>query len=310
METYVGYYNNPMREKCSSGGVFYILAKQILDVGGAVYGVAMSSDKYNAEYVRIVDKHELEKLCGSKYMQADICNAFKEVQRDLSEGLYVLFSGTICQVNGLKSFLGKEYTNLFCVDVICHGVPSQKLWKKYLVNREQEIGKCETLSFRSKDKGWYEYGIKENDIYTPQTDNSYMIFFIKNYCLRPSCYKCIAKRKKASDITIGDFWGIEKKPLEINDNRGLSVIILRTEKGKQFFSLIRENMILKELSFEEGIIDNPAENKSAIQPWQRKDFYKKMNSMSYDTLVQYYFGHAFHRKILRKIAYFRYWMHS
>ena len=124
--------NDDIRIKSSSGGVFSALALHILCENGVVYGVAMSEDCYSAEYIRVTDEAMLEKLRGSKYLQANVGNTFLLVKKDLEEGKKVLFSGTGCQVNGLKNFLQKEYDNLYCVDVICHGTPSPVLWKKFI----------------------------------------------------------------------------------------------------------------------------------------------------------------------------------
>ena len=139
-----------------------MLAEYVLEQHGVVYGVAMSEDCYSAEFISVTCKEQLTKLRGSKYLQAKVGNSYKRVKEDLVSGTPVLFSGTGCQVNGLKSFLGKEYENLICVDVICHGALSPALWQKYATYQEQKNGgKLKDINFRCKDNGWTDFGMKE-----------------------------------------------------------------------------------------------------------------------------------------------------
>ena len=138
-----------VRLSSSSGAVFSSLAENVLEQQGVVYGVAMSEDCYSAEFISVTSKKQLTKLRGSKYLQAKIGNTYRSVKEALSSGKLVLFSGTGCQVNGLKSFLGKDYENLICVDVICHGAPSPALWRKYATYQEQKNGgKLKGINFR------------------------------------------------------------------------------------------------------------------------------------------------------------------
>ena len=137
LEAYACYNKNlDVRLSSSSGAIFTALAENILENNGIVYGVAMTEDCYGAEFIRVEDKQSLNKLRGSKYLQAKVGYAYKNVKNDLLAWRRVLFSGTGCQVNGLKNFLGKNYDNLLCVDVICHGVPSPALWKVYVKHLE------------------------------------------------------------------------------------------------------------------------------------------------------------------------------
>ena len=145
--------NNELRIRSSSGAVFSSLAEYVFEKHGIVYGVAMSSDCYAAEFISVTNETDLAKLRGSKYLQAKVGNAFKDIKRDLMSGKMVLFTGTGCQVNGLKKFLGKEYENLICIDVICHGAPSPALWKKYAQYQEQRNeGKLKSINFDARIK--------------------------------------------------------------------------------------------------------------------------------------------------------------
>ena len=301
MKSYVGYYTDNIRNKSSSGGIFSALADYVLKKNGVVYGVSMSEDLYSAHYTKVLCEEDINKLIGSKYIQASVGNAFREVKMDLDAGCVVLFVGTACQINGLKSFLNIEYDTLICVDIICHGVPSKMLWKQYLQNREKQIGKCQYLNFRSKDLGWYKSGIKENEIYTPQNENIYMRLFLKDLCLRPSCYECINKKNKLSDFTLGDFWGVNDIAPEMNDDRGLSVIILRTVKAQKILESLRKQLVLKEVTYVQAIQDNPAEYESAKRPSTRKYFYRDLQLMNFNNFEKKYLETTVYWKILGKI---------
>ena len=231
IKTYAAYnVNNDIRNSSSSGAVFSLLAENFLAQEGAVYGVEMTDDCYSAVFVRATDKAGFSKLRGSKYLQAEVGDTYKKVKNDLLLGKSVLFSGTCCQVNGLKCFLGKDYENLLCVDVICHGVPSPTLWKKYAAYQEKKnAGKLKSINFRFKDDNWDERipnSITKKElkkVCISKDKDIYMQMFLRDYCLRPSCYSCVAKSMKMADLTIGDFWGINDVAPEMNDGNGVSL---------------------------------------------------------------------------------------
>lgn len=316
INTYACYgADNNERLSSSSGGIFSIIAKNIINNDGIVYGVAMSKDCYTAEFIGITDESELYKLRSSKYMQAKLGETYRKVRDNLDQGMKVLFSGTGCQVNGLKSFLGKDYDSLLCIDVICHGVPSPYLWRKYVEYQEQENnGKLKYVNFRCKYKSWTNFGMEEtidrmanNDLkklYISKDKDYYMQMFLRDYCLRPSCYNCIAKRNKQSDLTIGDFWGIDKVAPEMNDGKGTSLVITRTSKGQKFFEAISSKMDIKEVTYEAGVKENPSEFKSVTRPVQRNYFFDDMYDMSFDELKKKYSSPvklSFHFRVKRKI---------
>lgn len=295
LNTYAAYAKDKkLRLLSSSGAIFSLLAEQILLKNGIVYGVAMSKDCRYAEFMRIDNQNDLSKLRGSKYIQAKIGNTYKQVKSDLNSGLYVLFSGTGCQINGLKLFLGEKYEKLYCVDVICHGVPSPKLWKKYVEYvEEEEKATLINVNFRCKKYGWSDFGIKRIDgnhktVYISKDKDPYMLMFLRDYSLRPSCYECKVKKHKLSDLTIADFWGINEILPKMNDGRGISLVIIRSEKGHAFFDSIKENIIHQEVSYEDGIKRNQAEFKSVKRPDSREAFFSDMNSMSFEELKNKY----------------------
>ena len=307
--------NENKRLASSSGAIFSSLAEFVLEKQGCVYGVKMSDDCYSAEFTRVTEISELSSLRGSKYLQAKVGNTFKAVKDDLLAGRNVLFSGTGCQVNGLKSFLGKEYDNLICVDVICHGVPSPALWKKYAEYREkQNGGKLKHINFRSKDVGWIDFGMKEalgdksqgdtKQLYVSKDKDPYMQMFLRDYCLRPSCYECVAKKVKKADLTIADFWGINNVAPEMNDGKGTSLVLIRTEKGNRIFENISNELKIKEVTYEDGVKCNPAEFKSCDRPAQRDTFFGDMNAMEFADLEKKYASPikiSFFTRVKRKV---------
>lgn len=294
-------YNTDLevRKDSSSGGIFSCFADYVIEREGIVYGVTMSEDCYSAEYIGITNKSELYKLRGSKYLQAKMGNTFGCIKKELLNGRLVLFSGTGCQINGLKSYLGKSYDNLVCIDVICHGAPSPALWKKYVKHQEQKHNaKLIDVNFRCKDKNWEDFGIKQvlkeyqkNKIkkaYISKDVDSYMQMFLRDYCLRPSCYECKAKKEKKSDITMADFWGIDNVIQNLNDGKGVSLVLIRTEIGKKIFREIRENIKYKEVSYDEAVKKNKAEYTSAKKPIEREKFFDNMRVMSFEKLEKEY----------------------
>ena len=286
--------DSELRLESSSGAIFSQLAEVVLHLKGTVYGVAMSQDCKYAEFVRINRQEDLPKLRGSKYLQARMGTVYQQVKADLDTGLSVLFSGTECQINGLKGFLGKEYENLYCVDVICHGVPSPKLWRKYVEYVESKVNtKLLSVNFRCKDVSWSDFGLKKIDsdckkMYISKDIDPYMLMFLRDYCLRPSCYKCLVKQNKLSDLTIADFWGINEVLPEMNDEKGVSFVVLRTCKGLELFDCIKPYIVCKEVSYEAGVKRNRAEYSSVKRPEERDYFFNDMALMNFEKLKDKY----------------------
>ena len=279
-----------IRLASSSGAIFFPIAQYILSKQGIVYGVSMSEDCYSAEFISVTEISELSKLQGSNYLQAKLGNTFQKFQKNLQTGRMVLFSGTGCQINGLKSFLRKDYENLLCIDLICHGVPSPALWKKYAQYQEtRNAGKLKNIYFRCKDEGHlYSNSTSSLKVLIPSDEDPYMKMFLKDYCLRPACYECTAKQARMSDLTIADFWGIQNVAPEMNDGYGTSLVLVRTEKGQHFFDEISHDIIKKEVTYEEGIRKNPAEYKSCAKPEERKFFFEDMKKLNFKELSRKY----------------------
>ena len=305
IKSYAAYNTDlTIRIQSSSGGVFSLIAENILNFNGIIYGVVLTEDCYSAQFDRITDRKELHKLRGSKYFQAKLGDTYNRVRNDLKSGKKVLFTGTGCQINGLRQFLGIEYENLVCVDVVCHGVPSPKLWRAYAKYQESKYGKLESVNFRCKDDSWKDFGMKENQLYIPKSKDAFMNMFLDNYCLRPACYECHAKHYKKSDMTIADFWGIENVAPKMNDGRGTSLVITRTDKGQELFDSIKNELKWKEVSYEEGVKGNPSEYSSVARPQQRDTFFTDLEKMTFKEMEKKYAADikvSLPRKAVRKI---------
>lgn len=241
--------NEKNRMSSSSGGIFSAIAENVLEHGGFVCGAYMNS-KHEVEHIIISEEKELYKLSGSKYVQSNLGKIFKEVKIILEKGKTVLFSGTPCQIAGLKSFLKKKYGNLITVDIICHGVPSPKVFKDYIEQIEKEKGKhVTTIYFKDKSEGWKnpQFVIKSNDEIIKKCtifDDIYGRSFLTNMILRESCYDCkYSTLNSQSDITLGDFWGEEKYNKNIDSFKGISIIIVHTEKGNEIINILKKDRI-------------------------------------------------------------------
>ena len=213
-----------VKSKSSSGGAFSAFASQVLKQNGVVYG-ADYGKKFEVVHKRVTKEKELQDLRGSKYIQSNLDKIFTQVKADLKENKNVLFVGTPCQVYGLKKFLKKEeQVNLITMDLVCHGVPSPKIWKDYVKYIEKEYGGSLTqFTFRNKQEGWRGYHLlakfNNNKESTSRKVYSFLNIFSSDMPLRESCYNCsFATTKRISDITIGDFWGVEKALPDFNDN--------------------------------------------------------------------------------------------
>lgn len=243
--------NDKILKKSASGGVFFELANAIILDGGIVYGCSMEfyNNKLYPKHIRVDNSADLVKLQGSKYVQSECGNIYKQVKNDLLDNKTVLFSGTPCQVEGLKSFLQyKDYDNLFLIDIICHGVPSRKMFQDYISDFERKNDcKVTEYYFRDKKYGWglffkivYKKNGEKKELVKPCYESSFYQLFLDSSIYRENCYECpYACHDRNSDITIGDYWGaIEEHPeCELNVKSGISCIITNTEKG---VSIIRK----------------------------------------------------------------------
>lgn len=304
--------NEAERLQSSSGGIFTMLMRKTIEDRGIVYGAAFD-DKWDVHHISIKRIEDMHKLQGSKYVQSSLDDTYKRVKKDLQTGRKVLFSGTTCQVAGLNQYLRKEYENLLAVDVICHGSPSPRVWQDYLTTIRRTEGastgenkvlfslnerpSIEDISFRNKQHGWRKYGFvvrysadhreieklglssvnNNSETYEFFQDNIYMQGFLKNLYLRPSCHNCRVKSGRCgSDITLGDFWGIWDVKPEINDDKGISLVLVNSPKGKEVLDSIHAT--LYETDYVEALKYNPSLKHSPPETKFRQMFWSSYSS--------------------------------
>lgn len=251
--------NREQAEKSASAGIFAAFAQQTIEHGGVVYGAAFD-DKWGVHHIAVENISGLEKLQGSKYAHSYVGDIYSDVKEQLDTGREVLFSGTPCQIAALNAFLKKDYKNLITIDIVCHGVPSNQMLQDYLKTLEKKHGGPITaFTFRDKRIGWGINGCAEicgNRIPIWQSRSSYLHFFSEGLIYRKNCYSCkYACKHRSSDLTIGDFWGIEKQHPEFlgkrgwDESKGISLLITNTQKGIEFLERNETVLDLKESTY-------------------------------------------------------------
>lgn len=256
--------------RSSSGGVFFALAKSVIEQGGVVFGVKFD-ENWQVVHSWADTLDGVKVFQGSKYVQSRIGDSFTQVQRFLNEGRKVMFTGTPCQIAGLRLFLRKDYgEQLLLVDVACHGTPSPLVWNEYL--KHQANGRNITgISFRDKRNGWVKYGMcityqDHDEFFQPMSQNLYMQGFLHDIYLRPSCFKCPSKAgKSGSDITLADFWGIQQHYPELYAKGYYSLVLANTQLGNQILRLLSKVEFCK-TDFYLAIKNNPALVHSVMRP--------------------------------------------
>lgn len=291
MKTYaVRHKDEDIRAKSRSGGVFSAISDKILDMDGVIYGVVLN-DSFEAVHVRAEDAIGRDLMRGSKYMQSNLGDTFKAVKKDLIQGRPVLFSGTSCQVAGLQAFLGKSYDNLLTVDIVCHGVNSPKIWKEYLGWQSRKHGnkKIVAVDFRNKAKfGWRAHFETLTFDDGEQIDSEvFRHLFFNHRILRPSCYECLYKSTMhPGDITIADYWMVENNAPEMDDNKGVSLVLVNTSKGSQLFEEISDKIWFKETNIETSM--QPALYEATKRPYNRNSFWKEYRKGNIEYLMDKY----------------------
>ena len=279
-----------VKKKSSSGGIFHYLAGYIIKHEGIVYGATMNN--FKVEHMRIDTIDELDRIQGSKYSQSNLKDTFKQVKHDLDDNKKVLFSGTPCQVLGLKNYLHKDYKNLYTVSVICHGVMNNDIVRKKIDEFEKQYEtKMKNLVYHSKVNGWDNTSIEYqseriNKSYSVMED-SLMNLYINNYILRESCYNCPAKGldNNLADIVLGDYWGIYHVHREMFDSLGVSAIIIKTTKGQNLFKKVEKNLVLEKTKYDEIIKYNPSFHTSMNKPLLRYKIFFDINRNELKTIV-------------------------
>ncbi|WP_443679455.1 Coenzyme F420 hydrogenase/dehydrogenase, beta subunit C-terminal domain [Phocaeicola coprocola] len=294
-----------IRKESSSGGIFTLLAEKIIQENGVVFGARFDENwEVRHDYTETIEG--LAVFRSSKYVQSRIEDNYLKAEKFLKEKRKVLFSGTPCQIAGLKKFLRKEYDNLLTVDFICHGVPSTKVWRMYLDETCRNLIKrgsssnfidegrrsyIEAINFRHKILGWKRssFFLKLNSafiqsekntegIFEPFSENAFMKAFLSDTILRPSCYQCPCKSgKSTSDITIADYWNIQQVLPEFDDDKGISLVLTNTSKGENIFSSC--NVIYKKTGYEESKGKNGGFHEKINIPLKREYFFTEINKL-------------------------------
>lgn len=298
--------NDSMRMRSSSGGAFYELASQMLRDGGYVCG-AVFDDKFHVKHILSNAEEDVLRMMGSKYAQSDVRYCYREIKDVLEKGCKVLFSGCPCQVAGLRTFLGKEYSNLLLVELICHGIPSDHMLQTYIGMQERKCGaKLTRMEFRNKKKGWHNSSVRmefENHrIYSiPYTADAHTIGFLRNITLKSSCYDCHFRNFTAgSDIIMGDFWGAEVE-LPEDDNKGISAILVNSGKGMDIID--RCNLALTPANVETVIKYNKNLLCSAAPSPQRSSFYASADTNGLEEAIRRYLEESAIQKLKRQSRY-------
>ena len=318
-----------IRMQSSSGGIFTLLAEKVIQEGGVVFGAAFDAN-WEVMHTYAETMEGLVDFRGSKYMQSRIGTAYQDAEYFLKQGRKVLFSGSPCQIKGLKLFLRKNYDNLIAVDFICHGVPSPKVWREYLKETiARKSGKnsvlpypipckigIDTVDFRSKSTGWKKFSFAltlsetsvEGDKNTVLlssvfSENPFMRAFLADLILRPSCYSCPSKSgRSGSDLTIADYWAIPQVAPEFDDDKGVSLVLVQTEKGKSFYQSLKEKTTFIVTSYQEAQGANGGfKEKTPMHPKRSRFFTEFAQSDDIIGLIDRTLRIPLYRKLLKKV---------
>ncbi len=294
-----------VRMDSRSGGVFTALTDYVLAEGGSVYGCAIDGD-FHVFHKRAVDETGRNEFRKSKYCQSDMGDVYNQVKEDLMEGRKVLFSGTSCQVAGLtalESVWGGCYdaNDLICVDILCHGVPSPSLWERYLSHVSNKYrGTVDAVEFRDKKKfGWHShfetFCIGGREI----SSRDFGTLFIQDSFLRPACYNCRYKSvMHPGDITLGDFWGVDKAFPDFDDNKGVSLVLVNSDKGLSLFNRVKDRLECREAKLEDG--SQRIFYESVAKPEKRDSMWIALNQKGIGRVIGYYRLHELAHKVLKR----------
>ena len=279
--------NDEIRMKSASGGMFTLLADYVLDNNGYVCGASFTDDYLGVHHIIINDKKDLDKLRGSKYIESDLGNIFNDIKKLLNENKLVLFTGTPCQVAALNSFLLRDYDNLITADLICHGVPPQKIWKKYIKEKFNNE-KIEYVSFRDKVKiGWgigLYVKLKNGSEYIQKNKNDlYVKAYLEDNIYKSECIHCKYRNNRVADITLADFWGIGNITERKKDiSKGVSRVLVNSKKGKEIFDIIKDKAL-----YYKKYNHKPAENSHSIGILTNREYlFDNLDNEPFDQLIE------------------------
>ncbi len=299
--------DDSVRFVSSSGGLFTLIARYIFSQNGVVFGAAFDDTFHGVKHIAVETMHDLDRLQKSKYVQSDAGSAYQEVKAYLEKGRKVLFTGTPCQIAGLRGFLSQEYEALFLLDIVCHGVPAPGVWDEYVGILETKYqGKVTAVSFRDKSKGWRDFRLavrfdNNREYSNCHSADLYMQGFLRNCYLRPSCYECNYKGlNRMSDITLGDLWGVKNISQEMDDNKGTSLIMISSEKGKSLLEKIGADIKCQPIHIDAAVKHNSAIVKSCDRSPKSSIFEKEFGTKPLLYLLKKYCSNSIYTKTVRR----------
>ncbi len=309
--------NSEQRSWSSSGGVYPLIAAKVIEKGGVVYAAVYDEQLYVIH--RRIDKYEnIAESCGSKYVASQLGTAFLDIYKDIRSGIYCLFVGTPCQCAGLRSFIevssGAEkddlFDRLFILDFVCHGVPGRTAWHSYLDHVRKKIFNVKTVNMRDKTSGWsrqaYSFSMADslgNITVDNWGANPYLVGFISNLYLRPSCSNCHFKGiSRNTDVTLADFWGVWDLYPDMDDNKGTSLVMVHSLKGKKMFTDIADSMTVKTITLDKIKDYNSSIYESSPPNPKRQIFYEKIEKgIDFKKVVDDLTGKSLNKRIFKKI---------
>lgn len=297
------------RSNASSGGVFILLAQWVIDRGGVVFGAAFNPD-FSVSHRSAQTLEEAKAFCGSKYLQSRIGNVYQQAKQYLKEGRWVLFTGTPCQILGLRAFLGEDSPHLLTMDIVCHGVPSPDVWQRYVAYRacmDNQGELPQRICFRSKTNSWAKYSMvfqyDDMEYCVPYDCDPYMRGFLHNLYLRPSCHQCVAKGiHRTADFTLADFWGIQTCLPHMDDDRGTSLVLIHSEKANTIWKELENQIISESMEPEKALLYNlSASISSAAHPKRSNFFNSYRKTQNFSKLIQKFVPAEKKPSIIRRV---------
>ena len=298
---------NYSENNSSTAGMFYNLGKYVIDNGGFVCGVIYDDDM-NVKHIVSNKLSDLYKMRGSKYVQSRIGDVYSTIRELLNSGKTVLFSGTPCQVGGLYKFLRKPYDNLIAIDIICYGVPSPKVYRDYIkyLKKKNNNSKIEFINFRNKNNGWLkpstkiEYETAKYNTCVPSNNDPYYATFISHICMRDACTNCLyTTTRRKSDITLGDFWGIDKMDVDVDISNGVEKVLINTDKGRNLFNSIKNEYNVYEMKMKDAI--RPNLQRPPKRSSKKDEFFSYYNKNGFIKSYKKYVKVKFSKRVINKL---------
>lgn len=285
-----------IRSLSTSGGIFSAISKYILEcLHGHVYGVVFDKE-FQTVYAKATCMDELSAIRGSKYIQCRMGTVYREVKRDLEQGSYVLFSGLPCQIEGLLAFLGEKHSHLYLLDLVCFGIASPYIWQEYL-KCFHDKKETRAIFFKDKTEGWKHWKVKfveagKSKLFE-RRDNLYMNSYLSRINIRKSCFCCPFKGLyRKSDFTLADCWGEGEKNQKMNDDKGLSAILIHTQKGKELFDHIKDEIVYQMYDADILMRGNWALYQSVSEPKDRARFFEELRKNTFQEVFKKFFENS------------------